>query len=252
MGQLSQKHAVVTGAASGIGRAIAQAFAAEGAEVMAVDVDVAGVERTARDLTAAGFNASFHGTDVSDPADVATMMATAIRRMGRVDTFVCGAGISGRGSNILDLELEEWESMLRINLTSLFLCGQAAARHMVENGGGSIINITSQLSEVTSRDFAHYSTAKAGAKMLTRGMALDLAPKGVRVNAIGPGPTETGMTRYNDDDKAGEREYLKARVPMGRWAQPEEIAGAAVYLASDAASFVTGTTLFVDGGFLTI
>ena len=179
-------------------------------------------------------------------------MAITIERIDLVDTFVCAAAIPGKGSNILEMELGEWERMLRVNLTSLFLCGQAAARHMVGNCGGSIINITSQLSEVSSREFAHYSTAKAGGKMLTKSMALDLADKGVRVNAIGPGPTDTGMTRYNDPDKREERERLLECVPMGRWAQPDEIAGAAVYLASDAASFTTGTTIIVDSGFLTI
>jgi glucose 1-dehydrogenase len=252
MGQLDGKKAVVTGAASGIGRAIAQAFVREGASVLAVDLAAEGVAQTATDLASDGHDVTHHVADVSDPLAVNDTMAIATERLGLVDTFVCAAGIPGKGSNILDMELGEWECMLRVNLTSLFLCGQAAARHMVGNRGGSIINITSQLSEVSSRDFAHYSTAKAGGKMLTKGMALDLADKGVRVNAIGPGPTDTGMTRYNDPDKQEERERLLEHVPMGRWAQPDEIAGAAVYLASDAASFVTGTTIIVDGGFLTI
>jgi glucose 1-dehydrogenase len=252
MGQLEGKHAVVTGAASGIGRAIARAFVREGAAVLAVDLAAEGVAETARDLSEDQTRVFHHVADVSDPAAVEGLMADAVGRFGHVDTFVCAAGIPGKARNILDMELEEWERMLRINLTSLFLCGQAAARHMAAGRGGSIINITSQLSEVTSPDFAHYSVAKAGGAMLTRGMALDLAKKGVRVNAIGPGPTETGMTRYRDEDRRAERERLLQRVPMGRWAQPEEIAGAAVYLASDAASFVTGTTLFVDGGFLTV
>lgn len=252
MAQLHGKKAIVTGAASGIGRAITQAFAREGASVLAIDLATEGVAQTATDLVNEGHDVSHHIADVSDPQAVDEIMKTAVARHGRIDALVCAAGIPGKGCNILDMTLEEWERMLRVNLTSLFLCGQAAARHMVTNGGGSIINVTSQLSEVTSRDFAHYSVAKAGGAMLTKGMAFDLARKGVRVNAIGPGPTETGMTQYLGEDKREERKRLLQRVPMGRWAQPDEIAGAAVYLASDAASFTTGATIFVDGGFLTV
>jgi NAD(P)-dependent dehydrogenase (short-subunit alcohol dehydrogenase family) len=250
--QLNEKIAIVTGAASGIGRAIATAFAREGAALMLVDKSAAEVATVAQQLSVGGAEVFHCAADVSKPEDVANMMKRAVQRFPRIDVFVSAAGVSGQRVNILDMELVEWEQMLRANLTSLFICGQAAARHMRENAGGSIINITSQLSEVSTRDYAHYSTAKAGAAMLTKGMALDLADKGIRVNAIGPGPTDTGMTRYLAPENKDKREKIKARVPMGRWAEPDEIAGAAVYLASDAASFVTGATIMVDGGYLIV
>jgi len=250
VGQLDGRSALVTGAASGIGRAIALAFAAEGAAVFAVDRDGKGAEATAQAIVADGGSAGHGAADVPRPDEVTALMESALDRLGRLDTLVCAAGISGVGSNILDMPLEEWERMLSVNLTSLFLCGQAAARHMATAGGGVIIDVTSQLSEVPVPDFAHYSTAKAGAQMLTRGMARDLAGRKIRVNAIAPGPTNTGMTRYDDPANTESRDFAVSRVPLGRWAEPEEIAGAAVYLASDAASYVTGTTLFVDGGYL--
>jgi len=251
MSQLDQKVAVVTGAASGIGRAIAKAFAREGAALMLVDKSTEGIADVARQIAVGETDVVHRVADVSKPEDVASMMKQAVEHFERIDIFVSAAGVSGKRSNIVEMELDEWDRMLRNNLTSVFLCGRAAAQHMTEHGGGSIINITSQLSEVSTRDYCHYSTAKAGAAMLTKGMALDLADKHVRVNAIGPGPTDTGMTQYRAPENQARREFVKARVPMGRWAEPDEIAGAAVYLASDAASFVTGATIMVDGGYLT-
>ena len=252
MSQLEHKRAVVTGAASGIGRAIARKFVEEGAAVTLVDRNTDALQLAATELSAQRTDVGLCSADVSREAEVEEMMRVAMQQLGTVNVFVSAAGVSGRRSNLVDMELDEWQRMLSINLTSLFLCGRAAARHMVSNDGGSIVNITSQLSEVSTRDYCHYSTAKAGAAMLTKGMALDLAEKNVRVNAIGPGPTNTGMTRYETPENQARAAQIIERVPMRRWAQPDEIAGAAVFLASDAASFVTGATIIVDGGYLTI
>jgi NAD(P)-dependent dehydrogenase (short-subunit alcohol dehydrogenase family) len=143
----------------------------------------------------------------------------------------------------------DWREVIDTDLTSLFVCGQVAAIHMMKRGGGSIINVTSQLSDVAQLHCVPYLAAKGGGKMLTKGMALDLARHGIRVNAIAPGFTKTAMTGLDTPGWREERKAVLDRIPMGRPAEAGEIAGAAVYLASDAAAYVTGTTIFVDGGY---
>ena len=252
--RLSGKNAIVTGAGHGIGRAIALGFAAEGARVFAGDIDLATAQQTAADIRSAGGEALAVEVDVSQRAQVEAMLAAALAAYHRIHLLVCVPGISTT-RHFLDLPEDEWDRVLAVNLKSQYLCGQAAARHMAQAGGGAIINITSQVADVAQPMSAHYLASKGGGKMLVKAMALDLAPHNIRVNALAPGLTETRSTWLETED--GQkwlpfREKLIERIPMKRAGQPEEMVGAAVFLASDEASYVTGTTLVVDGGYLAI
>ena len=251
--RLEGKNAIVTGAASGIGRAIAVGFAREGAGVLAGDIDVAGAERTAETICKAGGRATAAQVDVSQRPQVEAMLAAALKAFRRIHILVCAPGIA-TDRHFLDLPEDEWDRVLDVNLKSLYLCGQVVGRHMAAQGGGSIINITSQVAEVAQPNSAHYHASKGGGKMLTKAMALDLVSHGIRVNALAPGFTETGLTAKHHRTEAGRawRQWLLARIPMGRAAQPEEMVGPAVFLASDESSYVTGISLVVDGGYLAV
>ena len=189
--------------------------------------------------------------DVGRCDEVEVMVSTSIDRLGGLDILVCSAGIS-RTTAFLDITEGEWDEVLTVNLKGQLLCGQAAARHMKETGGGSIINITSQLCEVAQPNAVHYAASKGGGKMLTKAMALDLSPFGIRVNAIAPGLTNTDMTRLDTDEGWAENRQLIPHIPLGRPGQPEEMVGAAVFLASDESSYVNGATIAVDGGYLAV
>ena len=213
MGQLEGKTAVITGAASGIGRAIAQGMARQGAGVMCVDLDGEGAARTAAEIAAEGHDAHHHRADVAERAEVEAAMAAAVARFGRIHGFVAAAGIPGRGRHVLDLTDEDWAQVIRVDLTALFVCGQVAARHMAQEGGGAIVMVTSQLAEVAQREAVPYVAAKGGARMLVKAMALDLAPMHVRVNALAPGLTNTAMTRLDDPEvRAARAGYEAARA----------------------------------------
>jgi NAD(P)-dependent dehydrogenase (short-subunit alcohol dehydrogenase family) len=247
--RLEGKRSLVTGAGSGIGRAIARGFAKEGATVAVADLDGDSARRVAEELVGAGHAAYALQADVSEKASVDAMIQAAIDRMGGLDVVVCGAGISPLTS-FLDISEEEWDRVIDINLKGLFLCGQAAARHMKEVGRGVIINITSQLTEVAQPKSAHYVASKGGAKMLTKGMVLDLARFGVRINSLAPGLTNTNMTRLDTPEGWKAHEEFMPHIPMGRVGQPEDMIGAAIFLASDDSAYVNGATLLVDGGYL--
>lgn len=251
--RLQGRNAIVTGAASGIGRAIAIGFAREGARVAAADINLAGAESTAESIRAAGGEAYAAEVDVARKDRVDAMVARAIGAFGRIHVLVAAPGTS-TDRHFLDLPEDEWDRVLAVNLKSLFLCGQAVARHMAQHGGGSIINITSQCGDVAMANSAHYHASKGGGKMLTQAMALDLAAHGIRVNAIAPGLTETALTarHYLSEEGMAHRRAVLAHTPLARAAAPEEMVGAAVFLASDESSFVTGTTLYVDGGYLAV
>ena len=251
MNRLDGKNAAVTGAGSGIGRAIALGFAAEGAAVLAADINPETATRTAEEIAEAGGRAEACEIDVSRVEDARRMVEAGLDHFGRLHVQVNAAGIAIPG-HFLDISPEDWDRVLAVNLRGLFLCGQAAARHMAEAGGGAIIHITSQLSEAAQPDCAHYLASKGGGRMLTKGMALDLARHGIRVNAIAPGFTRTAMTRLDSEAALEAHARTIAHIPAGRPAEPEEMAGAAVFLASDEASYVTGTTLVVDGGYLAV
>lgn len=251
--RLANKNAIVTGAGSGIARAIALGFAREGARVVVGDIHGATARQTAEEIRAAGGEAIAIEVDVSRRAQVEAMLAAAIAAYTRIHILVCGPGISTT-RNFLDLPEDEWDRVLDVNLKSVYLCAQAVALHMVEHGGGAVVNISSICEEVAQADAAHYIAAKGGMRMLTKAMALDMVGRGVRVNALAPGFTETALSGRFEHSEEG-RAFLRrlvARIPMGRAAQPEEMVGAAVFLASDESSYVTGISLPVDGGYLAV
>ncbi|MGD0498110.1 MAG: glucose 1-dehydrogenase [Bryobacteraceae bacterium] len=244
--RLSQKVAIVTGAGSGIGRATAELFAREGAAVVAADLNENEAVAVADAIKAAGGRAAPVCVDVSNAAQVRTMVESALRTFSRIDILFNGAGVLVFGT-VLDLDEACWNRVMSINLTGVFLCCKEALPHMISTGGGSIINVSSTTgAHDANRNAAAYVASKGGVTLLTKCLALDHAGANVRVNAICPGPTDTPMLR-----KAMSRERLDAfaaTYAMGRLGRPEEIAAAALFLASDESSFVTGITLFVDGG----
>jgi NAD(P)-dependent dehydrogenase (short-subunit alcohol dehydrogenase family) len=244
--RLSSQVALVTGAASGIARAVAVRFAREGAAVMAADANEGGGAETIEIIRKSGGNARFAKLDVSAPEDVNRVVQRTLDDFGDLHILFNGAGILSYGT-VLETSQEAWNQMMAVNLTGTFLCARAALAHMVAKGRGSIINVASTTgSHDACAHAAAYVTSKGGVTLLTRSMAIDFAKSGIRVNAICPGPTDTPMLR-----KALSPDELEAfakTFPMGRLGRPEEIAGAALFLASDDASFVTGAILHVDGG----
>src|SRR5262250_919273 len=245
--RLSGKVALVTGAQQGIGRAIALAMAGEGADVGVNFLDdAAAAERAAAEVRRLGRKATTVRADVGRAEDVAAMLAAVTAAIGPPDILVNNAGVFPR-SPFLELTEREWDHVLGVNLKGGFLCAQAAARAMVAAGRpGAIVNISSSAVRGDPRG-VHYSASKAGVIGLTRSMALALAPHRIRVNAIAPGLTDTAQPRYGNTE-----EQIAARaleVPLGRMAQPEEIARVAVFLASDEASAMTGAVVHANGGF---
>jgi NAD(P)-dependent dehydrogenase (short-subunit alcohol dehydrogenase family) len=248
-GRFGGQRVVVTGAASGIGQAMALAFAREGGTVACLDLDGEGAESTAALARRDGAAALALQCDVRSWAETAAACDRLAAELGGVHVLVANAGGS-RGEAVPFLELDEaaWARMIDRNLTTAFVSGRVFAAHMAEHGGGAIVFTSSQLSNVVRPGLVHYAAAKGAVQQLVRGMAVDLAPHGIRVNAVAPGPTLTpgNRTWFERRDVAAEHERL---IPLGRVAEPHEIAGAALYLASDEASFTTGTTLTVDGGY---
>lgn len=246
--RLADKIAIVTGAGSGNGRAIAVRFAEEGAHVVCADVDDEGNAETARLVRQQEREARTVHCDVAKRADVQALVDAAVEALGRVDIMVANAGI-GLGAPFLSMDDATWEAVIGVNLTGVFLSDQIAARRMVEQGGGVIVNIASIMAELGSPTSANYCASKAGVKSLTKSAALALATHGIRVNAIGPGYIETAMTQAIRDEPAL-RENLVRQTPLGRIGDPRDVADAAVYLASEESKFMTGQTIFPDGGFL--
>ena len=248
MGRVEGRVVLVAGAGGGIGSAGAEGLAREGAAVVCTDIDAAAAEAVAARIRAAGGRASAFALDVRDRAAVDDAVTAAVRTFGRLDVLVDCAGVS-HGGNFLDLDHGEWERVVAVNLTGMFHLGQAAARQMVrQGGGGSIINVTSQLAEVARPERAAYVASKGGGRSLTHAMALDLAPHGIRVNAMAPGPTLTGLTRASYADPERRRATI-AQIPLGRLGDPQDLVGAILFLASDESRWMTGSTLTVDGGY---
>ena len=247
--RLKDKRVIVTGAGSGIGRAIAVRFAAEGAAIVGADSNLSSAQDTAQIIRAGGGQAIAVEVDVSQKDQVEAMLAAALKTHSRIHILVSCAGTS-TFAHFLDLSEAEWDRVMAVNLKGLYLCGQVVGRHMAQAGGGVIVNVTSQVSEVAQEGVAHYVASKGGAKMLTKAMALDLVEFGIRVNALAPGLTNTGLTQIDTEEGWVFRQKRLARIPMARAAEPEEMVGAAVFLASDDAPYMTGATLVVDGGYL--
>ncbi len=230
--RLGNKVALVTGAARGIGRAIASAFEREGAKVAVCDLEARG------DLA--------WRADISREEDVRALFVAVLGRLGRLDVLVNNAGV-GLARPVAETTLEEWNRTIGVNLTGTFLCCREAARLMAAQRSGSIVNISSITAETGGAGRGAYGASKGGVTTLTKVLAVELAPFGVRANAIQPGPVATALAEGMHDPRTV-AEY-KARIPLGRYASEEEIANVAVFLASDEASYVTGQALNVDGGF---
>jgi NAD(P)-dependent dehydrogenase (short-subunit alcohol dehydrogenase family) len=250
MGRVEGKVVLTAGAGGGIGGAGAAGLAREGATLICADIDMAAAEAIAARIRAAGGRAAALALDVRDRPAVDVAVAAAVREFARLDVLLDCVGISQTAS-FLDLDPGEWDRIIAVNLTGMFHLGQAAARQMVRHGGGSIINVTSQLAEVARPERAAYVASKGGGRSLTHAMALELAPHGIRVNAIAPGPTLTGLTRASYADPNRRRATI-AQIPLGRIGEPEDLVGAILFLASDESCWVTGSTVTVDGGYLVL
>ncbi|MGI9409132.1 MAG: SDR family NAD(P)-dependent oxidoreductase [Hyphomicrobiaceae bacterium] len=242
--RLANKSALVTGAGGGLGSAIATRLAGEGASVLCADKDVAQAEKTVAEIVGAGRMASSLAADVSDPAQCEQQVSETIARYGRIDILINNAGIALHRL-ALDTSLEEWERVLRINLTGSFLTAQAAGRHMVEQGGGRIIQIGSISGQRGNMGGIAYGASKAAVMHVCKVLAVELSGKGVMVNAIAPGPIETGISKHGPTRRQG---YLD-RIPVGAYGTADAVADAALFLASDECSWTTGTILNVDGGY---
>jgi NAD(P)-dependent dehydrogenase (short-subunit alcohol dehydrogenase family) len=250
---LSGRVAIVTGAAQGIGRACAVRLAKEGAKVAACDVNADGAAEAARAIAADGGQAVAVRCDVAKAEDVAAALAATLKAYGRVDILVNNAGILD-DAPFLDLSVEELDRVLGVNLRGAFLMAQSAARQMVKQGrgtpdgaAGAIVNMSSINERFGLPDHVAYSISKGGISQLTRAAAVALAPHGIRVNAVGPGTIDTPILAGVIKDAAFRTKVL-SRTPLGRFGRPEEIAAVVAWLASDEASYVTGTTVFADGG----
>ena len=243
---LADKIILVTGGGQGLGQAIATACVEAGARVAINDLNPATAAEAAERLGDAAFASA---GDVSDNAVVAGMVRDVFDRWGRLDGIVCNAGILDTRP-FLELDPDAWERVLRVNLYGVYHCCRAVIPLMLAQGGGRIVNISSVAGKRGGGlvGTAAYATAKAGVLGLTRALAREFGPRGIAVNALAPGPSETPMTEWLDDERRGK---VLAGIPLGRLGQPHEIANAAVFLLSDAASYIHGETLTVDGGLMT-
>ena len=249
--RLEGKVALITGAGSGIGRATAVRFATEGARVVASDISEASAAETVAQIGEAGGEATAIGGDVVSSADAQAMVQAAVEAYDRLDVLLNSAGVSGRIEGATHEDV--WDKVMDVNLKGTYLVSWHAVPEMEATGGGSIINIGSIMSLVgypvgMGGGFNPYNASKGGVLQFTRNLAVDLARKNIRVNCICPGYVETNMTRRLTENPES-YEFLKERHPMGRLGQPDDIANAALFLASDEAAFVTGAPLIVDGGY---
>ena len=255
---MSDRVAIITGAAKGIGLSCARRFYEDGYNVVLADHDEDMGVKAAQDLDADGKRAVFVHCDVAEPLSVHNLMAMTLNHFGRVDVLINNAGIAVSGG-VVDLSLKDFDRVMSVNLRGAFLVSQAVAKFMVDEienredrsrlneRAYAIINMSSVNDRVAIADYLSYCMSKGGLQQMTKAMALELAPYGIRVNAIGPGSVKTSMlSAVVGDEKAVDKIY--ARTPLGRLAQPDEIAGVAAFLASEDAGYVTGETIYVDGG----
>ncbi len=246
-GLVDGKVALVTGGASGIGRASAIAFAREGARVVVCDLNGAEGEETANAIRKDGGEASFVRVDVSDEAQVESLVKRVVEAHGRLDCAHNNAGITGAVGALHEIPLEGWQRTLAVNLTSVFLCMKHEIQAMLKQGGGAIVNTSSGAGVVPTPALSPYCASKHGILGLTKTAALENAKTGVRVNAICPGSIDTPMLRKYMSGNPAIEKMIRAGQPGGRLGSPEEIAEAAVWLCSDRASFVSGESMLVDG-----
>jgi NAD(P)-dependent dehydrogenase (short-subunit alcohol dehydrogenase family) len=245
--RLAGKVALISGAARGMGAEEGRLFAKEGAKVVLGDVLEAEGKAVAEEIRAAGGEATFVRLDVTREADWEVAAATAERLHGRLDVLVNNAGIGG-GGRIEDTTLEQWERTMAVNATGVFLGTRAVIAAMRRAGGGSIVNISSQLGLVgTDNSSPQYQASKGAVRLLTKATAIQYAPEGIRANSVHPGPIVTPMTERRRADPE-QRRLMVSRIPLGRYGEPREVALGVLYLASDEASFVTGSELVIDGG----
>ena len=246
---LKGKCGLVTGAGSGIGLGMARGLAQAGAKTALAGRTMNKLEKAAAELTAAGLEAAPFHVDMADADSIAQLVASVVEKFGRIDFLFNNAGLIHRDP-VVSFPLDKWEEMLKVNLTGPFLLSQAVAGQMIEKGiKGSIVNTSSLIAVFGGVSVPAYAATKGGLTQLTKSMCNDLAKYGIRVNAIGPGWVKTEMTQALQDNP--ERfEAISARIPLGRWADPEDLAGLAVFLASEASAYITGQVIFIDGGYL--
>ncbi|HRK56922.1 MAG TPA: SDR family NAD(P)-dependent oxidoreductase [Burkholderiaceae bacterium] len=256
--RLAGRVAVITGAAQGIGAACAQVLASEGARLVLADVQAGKVQALAATLAAQGVQVSWQGVDVGDGAQVQVMVQHAVAQWGRVDVLVNNAGIV-HAADFLDLTEDDFDRVLRVNLKGAFLCAQAVARQMVaqpELTGaaqrGVIVNVSSVNAVLAIANQVPYTVSKGGLAQLTKVMALSLAPRGLRVCAVGPGSIATELLQQAVLTDPAANARILSRTPLGRLGQPQEVAKVVAFLASDDASYLTGSTLYPDGGRLAL
>ena len=243
------KCAIVTGGASGIGRSVCVALAREGVTLGIVDVNLSGAEATAKEAASHGRKTVSLKVDVTDPGEVGGMVEQAGEELGRIDILVNCAGIREIAS-FLEISLQDWKQVIDVNLTGTFLCSQAVARHMIKRSiPGSIVNIASVAGLMGVPNRPAYCSSKHAVIGLTKEMALELAPRRIRVNAVAPSTIETALSadRFSDPQFL---ERLKKAFPLGRWGMPEEVASLVLFLASDQAEFITGAVYLIDGGYM--
>lgn len=245
MHRFDHKNILITGGAQGIGLACAHRFVAEGARVMLADIHE---EAGRAAVQALGDMAHFRRTDVSNKMDVEGLIAMMAREIGPIDVLINNAGIT-HAAEFLDLDEVDFDRVMRVNLKSMFLCGQAVAREMVKRGqGGAIVNMSSVNSTLTIPNQVPYVVSKGAVNQLTRVMALSLAPHGIRVNAVAPGTILTELAKKAVLGSDDARRKILSRTPIGRCGEPEEIASVVCFAASQDASYMTGEVLYVDGG----
>lgn len=245
--RLESRVALVTGAGQGIGKAIAVAMAREGAAVVVTDVNEANARAVGDEIAAGGGRALSLVMDVADEASVQATTATALSKMGRLDILVNNAGIY-LSSPVEDMAEDEWDRVIGVNLTGTFLCSRSVAPHMIARGSGRIISLASGRALQGARNGAHYAATKAGIIGFSRSLALELSPRGITVNVICPGITDTAQPRGHMAEK--DIFAQAGAIPLGRIGQPADLTGPAVFLASEAAGFITGQTIVVNGGFI--
>lgn len=246
---LKGKCGLVTGAGSGIGKGMATGLAEAGAKVALAGRNMEKLEKAAAQMTASGLDAVCFQVDMAQPDSISNLVKSVLNETGKIDFLFNNAGMIHRAP-AEDFPLEEWENMIKVNLTGPFLLSQAVARHMIQEGiKGSIVNTSSLIAVFGGVTVPAYAATKGGLTQLTKSMCNDFAKYGIRVNAIGPGWVKTELTEaiQNNPERF---QAISSRIPLGRWADPEDLAGLAVFLASEASAYISGQVIFIDGGYM--